>query len=59
MANTKNMDREARKLTKRDSRRALKKQYADLSIAERKAYRKFEGTFTEFLREQEAAKSEG
>jgi hypothetical protein len=59
MANTKNMDREARKLTKRDSRRALKKQYADLSIAERKTYRKFEGTFTEFLREQEAAKSEG
>ncbi len=59
MANTKNMDREARKLAKRDSRRALKRQYADLSIAERKAYRKFEGTFTEFLREQEAAKSEG
>jgi hypothetical protein len=59
MANTKNIDREARKAAKRDSRRALKKQYADLSIAERKAYRKFEGTFTEFLREQEAAKSEG
>ncbi len=59
MANTKNMDREARKQAKRDSRRALKQQYADLSIAERKAYRKFEGTFTEFLREQEAAKSQG
>ena len=59
MANTKNLDREGRKQAKRDSRRALKKQYADLSIAERKAYRKFEGTFTEFLREQEAAKAEG
>ncbi len=58
MANTKNLDRESRKQAKRESRRAIKAQFADLTLAQRKALRKFEGTRTEFLREQ-AAKSEG
>jgi hypothetical protein len=56
MANTKKMDRAARKKTKRDARRGVKAQLAALSYAERKAMRKHEGTRSEFLRELEQSK---
>jgi len=55
MANTKQLDREARKQTKRKARRAVKARYGELTLAQRKALRKYEGTLTEFLREQENA----
>jgi len=55
MANTKHLEREARKQAKRESRRALKARFGELTLAQRKALRKHEGTLTEFLREQENA----
>ncbi len=53
MANTKDLDRAARKAAKRLSRRALKARFAALTLKERKALRKFEGTLSQFLREAE------
>lgn len=55
MANTKNLDRAARKTAKRVSRRNIKSQVAELTLKQRKALRKHEGTRTEFLREQNEA----
>lgn len=55
MANTKHLDREARKQAKRQIRRALKARFSELTLAQHKALRKYEGTLTEFLREQENA----
>jgi len=57
MANTKNLDRAARKATKRDSRRAHKAQLDALTYKERKELRKYEGTETAFLREFDARKN--
>ncbi len=54
MANTKNLDRAERKATKRTSRRALKARFADLTLKDRKALRKYEGTLSAFLREKDA-----
>jgi hypothetical protein len=54
MANTKNLDRNARKAAKRTARRALKDRFAALTLKDRKALRKYEGTLSAFLREKEA-----
>jgi hypothetical protein len=58
MANTKNLTLEDRKQAKRDSRRAVKARYGELTLAQRKALRKYEGTQSDFLRELDA-KTEG
>lgn len=55
MANTKDLDRSARKAAKRTTRRAVKARVADLTLKERKALRKYEGTLHQFLREKDAA----
>lgn len=53
MANTKDLDRSARKAAKRQSRRDTKARFAALTLKQRKALRKYEGTLSAFLREQE------
>ena len=57
MATTTDLDRAARKQTKRDSRRAHKAQLEALTVKERKELRKYEGTEKAFLRELEARKN--
>ncbi len=57
MANTKDLDRAARKAAKREARRALKGRVAALTLKQRKALRKHEGTTTEFLRELDEQQS--
>ena len=53
MANTKDLDRAERKAAKRKARQDTKARFAALTLKQRKALRKYEGTLSAFLREQE------
>ncbi len=53
MANTKDLDRAGRKAAKRTARRNTKARFAALTLKQRKALRKYEGTLSAFLREQD------
>ena len=57
MANTKDLDRAARKQNKRVARRGHKAKLEALTVKERKELRKYEGTQAAFLRELEARKA--
>ena len=58
MANTKNLDRKARLKTKKQARARNKKAYQALSLQQKKKLRKFEGSFKQFLAEEEKQKQE-
>ena len=52
MANTKNLDRKARRKAKRKARARTKQEYLELTLQQKKKLRKFEGSFKQFLAEQ-------
>jgi len=58
MANTKDVDRKVRRKAKRQARTRNKKEYEALSLQQKKKLRKFEGSFKQFLAEQEKQKQE-
>lgn len=58
MANTKDLDRKARRKSKRQTRARNKKEYEALSLLQKKKLRKFEGSFRQFMVEQEKEKQE-
>lgn len=56
MANTKDLDRKARRNVKRQQRAQTKKEYEQLSQQQKKKLRKFDGSFKQFLAEMEKEK---
>ncbi len=56
MADTKKLDPKARRKAKRQSRRQAKKDFSALTLQQKKKLRKFEGTFKQFMAEQQKEK---
>ncbi len=56
MANTKALDPKARRKAKKQSRHQAKKDFQALTLQQKKKLRKFEGTFKQFMAEQQKEK---